>query len=270
MIKKEMRVIHLICFFSLWSQASFWTRLAGVSHNPIALTGAASATLAVYVLDRLGDSVEDKHNAHEDLSSFGKHGKDVAIISCAITLIASLYEDMIWKCAMLSIPLTYLYSYGVQLRNVRLKTAFVGAKTLYVSTVFLFWFFGTNGAFPPTSWKSTYIMWIYWQVQIVSNIIGDMKDIPGDKLAHVKTFPVHVGYGASKTLLLTLCGIISLQSCMVMNGTDATCVTISFVMLCTLIALNDMTRSHICGLCILSLQMLPNVIRYLLTLSELK
>jgi len=255
-----MHPLHVVCFLSFSAQTAFWTEAAGLTITAAGLVGSSAATLAVYVWDRMDGGQEDAVNGHTMQREFARRGKDTLALAVLATAVSMWYEPVLLRNACLTVPLTYAYSKGVGWDGVRIKTAFLGAKTLFVATLFVVWFVGAAHGLPPPTARAAAVTWLYWQTQLLSNVIADCKDIPGDRAARVRTLPVLLGYRDAVSAASCVAMSLALQAIVLLpRERVTTAYAAAMVALTALVRTQDLARALPNGLCILALQSLPLV-----------
>ncbi len=159
---------------------------------------------ATYTLDRATGSEEDKINRKE----FTSARKDITLSFCLVSLAAGswlfLQEDLLF-ISFLPFIIGYIYSKGIHIGRISLKLkGNFGMKNL---TVALTWSSIISGIV--LHWASipivlSFVFPLFAVKSFINTVIYDFRDVKGDSVAGIKTLPILLGEGTTRTLLQSM------------------------------------------------------------------
>ncbi len=185
--------------------AAFSSLLYGVRVEPATLLIAFLATFSVYNLNRATDVAEDSVNRPE---AAGRGADFYLLPSVAAAALCLLLSASVGAVALVVIAATFAASvaYSVRLfpQVPRLKEV-VGVKSVLVA---LSW--GFTGALLPAAAQhvdpekmALAFAYIFLQL-LVNTVLCDVCDVDGDVASGVRTLPVVLGLGRTRSLLLAV------------------------------------------------------------------
>jgi len=183
--------------------AAFSSLLYGVEVRPVILAIAFLATFSVYNMNRATDRAEDSINRPETASMGNLFFLVPSIAASALCLALSASVGAQALLVVLA-SFTASIAYSVKLSpTIPRGKEVVGLKSALVA---LSW--GLTGALLPASAQSVdpakiALVFAYIAVQLfVNTVLCDVRDVEGDRASGVRTLPMALGLGGTRSLLL--------------------------------------------------------------------
>jgi 4-hydroxybenzoate polyprenyltransferase len=196
-----------ISIFCVSAMTAAMMVLLQVPVNPVLLLIAFSGSMLIYGLNRRTDRQEDQISLPER-SEFSRHyggyflGVSIPLFGISLVL-ATLQSIAVLVVVLMPFAIGILYSYFRLKRIFLLKNLAISlgatAGLLVVVAVY----------FPPLStWLP--LFGILFTGVLVNTLIFDIKDIPGDASAGIRTLPVTLGIRKTRGFCFVLLGIMML------------------------------------------------------------
>ena len=243
-----MFAVANMCGFS--AQYAYWTNLVGAHVDWLEMTGSSAACLAVYVLDRMVPSPEDAPTAYRRRGTSAA-ARNVFALSTLYVVMCGALKPHIIKNTVIALPFGMAYCF----RGASIKMAFIGAKNVYVSLMWMCWFFGAARVIPPDVHR-VHIYAAYLAHMLLSNCIMDVKDIDGDRAHRIPTLPAMVGRGHIRALLTAY--VVALG--VVGSRVDWT-LAVAYACFIPIMRSANLEDGMSASLCVLSLMGLPQCVR---------
>ena len=154
-----------------------------------------SGTLSIYTLNRFTDIQEDSINLPGRVEFIRKYGKIILLIAILLytgsLVMVALHSAMAGIVALLPPAIAVLYS------CFRLKRFFL-VKNILISAGFVCSVLIVGAYYHEFSISIALLTVLLFTAGFVNSIIFDIKDLQGDKLCNIQTFPAKYGFRKTK------------------------------------------------------------------------
>jgi 4-hydroxybenzoate polyprenyltransferase len=179
------------------------TVLYDIEIPSINLLLAFLTTVAIYSLNKVTDNIEDSINRPDrNMKTQAPYGITALICYLTVFIIGALEGILVFLTFLIPLFIGFIYSVKITDDLPRLKEL-LGVKNIIVAFSWAF-----TGALIPTLLNTVQInkillVFIYIFIQLfINTVIFDIIDIPGDKVAKIKTIPLRYGKKKTRQILL--------------------------------------------------------------------
>ena len=227
------------------AQASFWTSAAGAPLHWLDTFASSAACMALYIFDRMIPSSGD-----DPESAFRKRARNgpalvTLVTASAFVVVSGLFHRHLLRNTMIALPFGLVYC----AQSTPIKTLFPCSKNVYVSLMWLCWFFGAADAFPPPDSAHSNVYVAYFCHMMLSNAIMDVKDVRGDRENGIRTLPVMVGERMARPALLTCTVALAFAGARIDTALPITYA--AFAMVLAIVKLDDGFHASLCSLALM-------------------
>jgi 4-hydroxybenzoate polyprenyltransferase len=194
---------NLILAFSTVFAALITFLLLGLPINCRALIVIFLVTFSIYTFNRFTDA-EDKINNPKRVIYMNthKHILFFAIIAYSISVLFAFFENMI-TFFIIVLPLIGIFLYSIKwFPDNNLLSGGRRIKDLHIlKNIFVALIWSVGVVFLPLSYHlfeltvPIILIWFFFFGRfLINTIVFDLKDVEGDRIYHIKTIPVKIGY----------------------------------------------------------------------------
>ena len=183
--------------------------------NVVLLVIAFSGSMLIYSLNRYQDWQEDRINLPERSNFSTRYGRIITGASVPAFVVSLVFASCLNIAVLAVVLLPFVL--GILYSHLRLKRIFL-LKNLIISAGVSATLLVVVAVYPvaPRTWLPLYAILLCGI--LVNTIIFDIKDIPGDRFAGIRTLPVTLGERRTREICILLLAVMIFFSIPLLQG----------------------------------------------------